>query len=204
MAKEKKKKSVVTKKTNNKKDVKTISKNKEIKKNNKLKIIIPTIVILIILIVVLLIILTSGKKTIICTKTLNENGVKVNDEITINMKNKSITKIVVYKTLSIDKSDDEISYLSAVKDALEDAYESIGIDYDITQSDDELIINLTYESKKEYILDNIFIDIEDDGLSVNVISEDRENNYATIDLSEEYDDENIIKIIENADYSCKS
>ena len=204
MTKNKNKKSVSTKKTNNKKDVKITSKNKETKKNSKLKIIIPLVAVLIILVVALLIVLTSGKKTISCTKNTNENGVKTSDEITINMKNENINNIIVNKTLSIDKEDGDVNYLSAVKDALEDAYKNIDIDYNIKQNDDELVIDLTYDEEKEYILDNIFINLEDDGLSVNVISEDRENNYATIDLSKEYSDKNIIKILEKADYSCKN
>lgn len=181
MTKNKNKKSVSTKKTNNKKDVKITSKNKETKKNSKLKIIIPLVAVFIILVVVLLIVLTSGKKTISCTKNTNENGVKTSDKITINMKKENINNIVVNKTLSIDKEGDDVNYLSAVKDALEDAYKNIDIDYNIKQNDDELVIDLTYDEEKEYILDNIFINLEDDGLSVNVISEDRENNYATID-----------------------
>ena len=45
------------------------------------------------------------------------------------------------------------------------------------------------------ILDNLFIAIEENGVSVNLISEDSENNYATLDLSKKYSDDAVRKII---------
>lgn len=186
------------KKKNNKK-----TKNVKNKNGNKLKIIIPIVIVLVIVVIVLAISL-SGKKTIECTKSTNEDGVQTNTVITIKMKNEKIDNIKVNRTLKVDTNDDEINYISALKDSLNEAYENIGVKHKVTQNDDGLMINLTYEDEKEYILDNIFVNLEENGLSVNVISEDGEGIYATVDLSKDYSDENVINILEKADYSCEN
>ncbi len=180
------------------------NKKNNVKKRKKgiMRIILP-ILILIILVVIILLVIFSGNKKIECTKETNNNGIIINNEITIKMKGNNLKNIIVNKNLTMDKKNSEIDYLSAIKTALEDTYKKLGVTYSIEEKNDELIISLIYNKKQEYILDNIFIDLENDGLSINVISEDREGNYAKIDLSKEYEYKNVIKILEKSDYKCK-
>lgn len=187
---------MANKKKNNKKGRK--------KKNNKniIKVVLP-IIILVILLVIILLVIFSGNKKIECTKKINNNGINLGNEIIVKMRDNNIKNIIVNKTITLDKKNSEIDYLSAIKSSLEDTYKKIGITYSIKEQEGKLIVNLTYNKKKEYILDNIFINFENNGLSINVISEDRENNYSKLDLSKKYEYKNVIKILEKSDYKCK-
>lgn len=192
------------KKSNKAKNTKKNIKNKKSdKKINKKMIIISLIVLLVIIFVVTIIFLFNKNNVITCTKKINENGISMKSDITFNTKDNQIKNIIVKKTLSITSDDGNMDYLSAIKDVLKENFESQKIEYKIEEQEDKLIINLKYDKKEEYILDNLFISIENSGININVMSEDRENNYATIDLSKEYNDKDIIKILEKADYSCK-
>lgn len=187
-----------TKKTNNKKTKTNTKKNNY----NKTKVVI-TILISVIAIIFIILLLSNGTKKLNCTKKVNNNGILMNSEITFNTKDKKINDIIVNKTISIDKGSDKINYLSAIKTSLEENYKKEGIKYSIKNENNELVVNLKYNEEKEYILDNLFIDFEENGISINFVSEDRENNYAKIDLKKEYDYKNITKILEKSDYICK-
>ena len=188
--------------------LKTSTKTKKLKKKEKVKkidkkiIIIPLIIILILFIVVIIFSFNKNK-VITCSKNVNENGISMKSNIVFKMNKSKIENIVVNKTISINKKDDDINYLSAIKEVLKDNFKKQKLDYKIEEKDGKLNITLTYDKKKEYILDNLFIEITDSGVNINVMSEDRENNYATIDLKKEYKNNDIIKILQKADYSCK-
>lgn len=182
---------------------KNIKNKKSDKKINKKMIIISLIVLLLIVFAVTMILLHNKDNEITCNKKVDENGILMKSDITFNTKDNQIKNIIVKKTLSITSDDGKMDYLSAIKDVLKENFESQKIEYKIEEQEDKLIINLKYDKKEEYILDNLFISIENSGININVMSEDRENNYATIDLSKNYNDKDIIKILEKADYSCK-
>ncbi len=185
----------------NKKNVKKTSKKNTKNGKSIRKIVIATILILV-TIVVMIIILINRPSKISCTKKINENGASMQSTIDIESKDGVINSVIVNKVISIKDENGQIDYMDAIKTSLENAYKEEGIKYNLEIKENELLVNLVYDKKKEYILDNLFIAVEENGVSVNVVSEDSENNYATIDLSKEYSDENIIKIIEKADYKC--
>lgn len=192
------------KNSNKAKNIKKNIKNKKSdKKINKKMIIISLIVLLLIVFAVTMIFLFNKDNVITCSKNVDENGILMKSDITFNTKDNQIKNIIVKKTLSITSDDGKMDYLGAIKDVLKENFESKKIEYKIEEQEDKLIINLKYDKKEEYILDNLFISIENSGININVMSEDRENNYATIDLSKEYNDKDIIKILEKADYFCK-
>ena len=72
-----------------------------------------------------------------------------------------------------------------------------------SKENEKLVLKLKYTDKKEYILDNLSIEKKSDGIGINLLSEDREGNYATFNLSKRYSDKNIRKILEKADYTCE-
>lgn len=109
--------------------------------------------------------------------------------------------MLVTKTINL-KGDNSDNYLDAIKTALESHYKKDGITMK-RQKNGKLIIKLEYTGKKKYILDNLFIEKLGTEISINLLSDDREGNYATIDLSKRYNDKNIIKILQKADYACK-
>jgi len=186
-----------------------VNKNKNIKKRKKknskktIKIVLSIVILLIILLILILSLVFHKNKKIECTKEVNNNGIRLYNEIIIKMNDNNVGKVVVNKKISINKLDNKIDYLGAIRTALDDTYKKLNVAYSIKEQGNELIINLIYDKKQEYILDNILIDLENDGLIINIISEDRENNYVKINLSKEYDDKNIIKMLEKSDYKCK-
>lgn len=175
------------------------------KKNNdnKTKVVITLLTSVVAILSIIMILIFNGTKKLNCTKKVNNNGILMNSEITFNTKGKKINDIIVNKIISIDKGSDKINYLSAIKTSLEENYKKEGIKYSIKLENNELIVNLKYNEEKEYILDNLFIDFEENGISINFVSEDSENNYAKINLKKEYEYKNIRKILEKSDYVCK-
>lgn len=181
-----------------------MKKDNKTKKNNRCnnKKIICIIVITIIILAVLIITLIFGNnKKITCSKKINDKKIVMNNNIVVNLNGKKIKNIKVKKNIKID--DNTIGYLSALQDSLENNYKKQEIKYSMERKGNELIANLTYDRKKEYILDNLYVDLQDAGMSINIISEDNENIYGKLNIGKEYEYENIIKILEKANYVCK-
>lgn len=178
--------------------------NKTKKKNNRCnnKKIICIIVITIIILAVLIITLIFGNnKKITCSKKINDKKIVMNNNVVVNLNGKNIKNIKVKKNIKID--DNTIDYLSALQDSLENNYKRQEIKYSMERRDNKLIVNLTYDKKKEYILEDLYIDLQDAGMSINIISEDNENIYGKLNIGKKYEYENIIKILEKANYMCK-
>lgn len=180
-----------------------MKKDNKIKKNNRCnnKKIICIIVITIIILAVLIISLIINNKKITCSKKINDKKIVMNNNIVVNLNGKKIKNIKVEKNIKID--DNTIDYLSALQDSLENNYKKQEIKYSMERKGNELIANLTYDKKKEYILDNLYVDLQDAGMSINIISEDNENIYGKLNIGKKYEYENIIKILEKANYMCK-
>lgn len=181
-----------------------MKKDNKTKKNNRCnnKKIICIIVITTIILAVLIITLIFGNnKKITCSKKINDKKIVMNNNIVVNLNGKKIKNIKVKKNIKID--DNTIDYLSALQDSLENNYKNQEIKYSMERKGNELIANLTYDKKKEYILDNLYVDLQDAGMSINIISEDNENIYGKLNIGKEYEYENIIKILEKANYVCK-
>ena len=151
----------------------TKKNSKKAKNKSKKKLIITISFIVCICIVITLFLLFYGKKKITCEKKDDNGSVLIKSSVQVNMRKKTIKEIMVNKEISIEKNGDK------------------------------LLINLKYNEKREYILDDLFIEIENDGISINLMSEDSENNYGKINLSKQYQDEDVIKILQKADYKCK-
>lgn len=181
-----------------------MKKDNKTKKNNRCnnKKIICIIVITIIILAVLIITLIFGNnKKIICSKKINDKKIVMNNNVVVNLNGKNIKNIKVNKNIIID--DNTIDYLSALQDSLENNYKRQEIKYSMERKGNELIANLTYDKKKEYILEDLYIDLQDAGMSINIISEDNENIYGKLNIGKEYEYKNIIKILEKANYVCK-
>lgn len=186
------------KKSNNKKQNVKVKMKKD---NSKMYLIIG--IVLIVVAAVISVITFSFENTYVtCKKEESKNGVTINSYVTISKKKDKIENIEVTKTISL-KGDDRDNYLDAIKTSLEESYKKDGITYEISKKNKKLVLKLKYTDKKKYILDNLFIDNTSDGISINLLSEDREGNYATLDLSKRYNDKNIIKILQKADYACE-
>ena len=181
----------------------TKKNSKKAKNKSKKKLIITISFIVCICIVITLFLLFYGKKKITCEKKDDNGSVLIKSSVQVNMRKKTIKEIMVNKEISITKNDGKMDYLSAIKPSLEESYKSNNIRYNIEKNGDKLLINLKYNEKREYILDDLFIEIENDGISINLMSEDSENNYGKINLSKQYQDEDVIKILQKADYKCK-
>ncbi len=184
----------------NKKKKEKKKDNKKRYKDNK-KIIIGVVIAVIILLVVLLLVIFIGTKKIECSKKVGNDNFSMKSKIEIDLKYNKIKKINVKKEIKI--SDNEVDYLSVLKQSLQETYSDLDVIYDIKKQGDELLVNITYNKAKEYVLDNLDIDLQESGMSIDIISEDGEGNNAKIDLSKEYKDEKIIKILQKADYKCE-
>ena len=186
------------KKSNNKKQNVKVKMKKD---NSKMYLIIG-IVLIVVAAVISAITFSFENTKVTCKKEEGKNGVTINSHVTISKKKDKIENIEVTKTISL-KGDNRDNYLDAIKTSLEESYKKDGITYEISKENEKLVLKLKYTDKKKYILDNLFIDNTSDGININLLSEDREGNYATLDLSKRYNDKNIIKILQKADYVCE-
>lgn len=186
------------KKRNNKKQNVKV----KIKKNNSKMYLITGIALIIIAEIIFSINFSFENTNINCKKEVKKNDVIIGSNIIVSKKKDSIESVLVTKTINL-KDDNSDSYLDAIKTALESHYKEDGITYETSKENDKLIIKLKYTGKKKYILDNLFIEKFGTEININLLSDDREGNYATIDLSKRYNDKNIIKILQRAYYTCK-
>ncbi len=190
----------------NKKNIKkTVSKKqktskKNNKKNNKkIPLIIISISIIIILVIISSIFIIKSKK-LTCAKVVSENGFKINSKVIFKLNNKKIDSINLTRTISVVDSNTSINYLPMIKSSLDDIYKEDN--YSNSLDDKKITINLLYNKNKKYIIDNIFIEKEDEGISFNVVKNDINGNYATFDLSKVYTKDSIKKILKRANYTC--
>ena len=183
----------MTKKKSNKKNIKkTINRN----------IIYIVLACVVLLIIILLVILLSKKK-LECSKVTTNGGFNTNNAVTIYYKNNTIKKMNMVKKLRVSDKNSTVDYLSMISSSMDDAYRNMNLDYDISNENNELSVTIDYKDKKKYILDNIYVEKEAEGISFNVIKEDTYGYYATFDLSKEYSKEDMIKIMQKANYTCK-
>lgn len=162
-----------------------------------------SIVLIVLVLLVLCIFFYINSKKITCTKTTNTDYFKTESKVVVTLGNSGIKKIDTTKKISMIKNDDETDYVSAIKSSANNAYKNLGIDYNMKLEDKTLIINATYSDKKKYIIDNIYVEKEDVGVSFNLIEEDLYEKYATFDLSKKYNNEKVKDILKKADYTCK-
>lgn len=182
---------------------KKVTKTKKKKKQNKKLILIITIALIILMLVIAISVCIVNGKKLTCTKLVSENGFKIESKVDFKLVNKKIESINLSRTISVMEQNTQVNYLSMIKSSMQDVYKNEGVNYSTNLDDNKLTVNLLYTKQKKYIIDNIFIEKEDDGISFNVIKEDTNGNYATFDLSKNYDKDSIIRILKKANYTCK-
>lgn len=180
-------------------------KRKNVKKqvNKKNRVIIIIILLMLIMVSIVVIFLLNRDKEITCVKEGKTNsGIKQDSEIVVNLSKDKIKQIMVKKKVTVSESSEDIDYLGAVKSTLSDAYKKIGIKHKIKTRGNTIIVDLLYNKRKNYILDNVDILIDNGSIVVNVVSNDRENNYSSINLAKSYDNRKISEIFEKNGYKC--
>ncbi len=192
----------------NKKNIKKISskKQKKVKKGNaknnkKLPLIIMVVVAIIILVIIISISIINSKK-LTCTKVVSENGFKTDSKVIFKFGSKKIESIDLKRSISVMDYNTSMKYIPMIKSSLDDMYKQYD-NYSISSDNKKITIKLLYNENKKYIIDNIFIDKEDDGISFNVVKEDINGNYATFDLSKFYTKSDAKNILKRANYTCK-
>ena len=196
------------KKTKNVKKTKTVKnaapskKRKTTKqKNNKQNKILITIISVFLILLIILLVIIFNSKNLTCTKTSKDGIVTSSDKVVFKLKGEKINNIKVTKKFLVD-SKDNIDYISSVKTALNSIYKDLGVKYKIEEEKNSVILEVTYDKNKEYIIDNVFLVMEQDGISINLISEDNENSYGKINLSKKYTTDDLKTIFKKAKYTC--
>lgn len=185
-------------KTNKKRKVATKKSIK--KKNNFNKTLIPIIVVCVIVVIMLCVLLLKNKK-VECTKTTNRDGIKETINVLFELKSDKIVNLTNKKELVFNKNN--YNYVSAVKNALEENYKNKDLTYNISSSKNRINIDFSYNKNKKYILDDMSVSSSQDGISINIVSEDKMQEYATFDLSKKYSENNIKTIMKKANFTCK-
>lgn len=181
------------------------------RKNNKMNLnnkkIISIVVVLIVAMIIVLSFIISGKNDnyITCNKqTKYNNGIKQDVKLKYYFKKDITTKVDVKKVIYIDKNIDkaEYSYTNVIKQSIDNIYKDVK-NYESSANDDSVVIKMTYDDDKFHILDDLIITIQDKNVSVNVLTQDNYDSYASIDLSKQVLKEEIIKKLNNKQFKCK-
>lgn len=181
------------------------------RKNNKMNLnnkkIISIVVVLIVAMIIVLSFIISGKNDdyIICNKqTKYNNGIKQDVKLKYYFKKDITTKVDVKKVIYIDKNIDkaEYSYPNVIKQSIDNIYKDVK-NYESSANDDSVVIKMTYDDDKFHILDDLIITIQDKNVSVNVLTQDNYDSYASIDLSKQVLKDEIIKKLNNKQFKCK-
>ena len=175
--------------------------NKTKKKNNKKKnkrdnsnlVILVLLVLITILIITIISLAILNKNTIRCSKTSDLKGYSEVSKIKLKYNDSGIQNIHNKRIITL-KSKTNNSYLQMIKGLIEQQYKTDGVDSIIDTKDNIIILDL---------IDNLSINIEDVGLSYDIISNDIEGQYGTLDLSKKYSKKEIVKILKRANYVCK-
>lgn len=181
-------------------------KNNKIKLKNK-KIISILVITLIVIMIVVLSFIISGKNDdyIVCSKqTEYNNGIKQDVKLKYYFKKEAATKVDVEKVIYIDKNVDkaEYSYPNVIKQSIDNIYKEVK-NYESSVNNDSIKIKMTYDDENFHILDDLIITIQDKNVSVNVLTQDNYNSYASIDLSKQVLRKEIIKKLSDKQFKCK-
>lgn len=182
------------KKTINKKGNKKLVKSNWI--NNKKK---KTLIGISILIVVLLffLFLLNFNNTIVCTKTVGNKSVLIENKSTIiKLRGNKIKEVNLNKTLKF--SVEYASYIDIVKETLEKEYENLNLDSHVLREDNKLVINI--KSNKKYLLDNIDVSLSDETVNINIMSD---YSFENIDFSQRNLSKQIKSLFNENEYICK-
>ncbi len=193
----------MNKKTKSKTQNKKITDKKKIKEKNKkpLMYVIGALVLLIIIVIIVL--MSFPRKTkILCEYSgSNKNGITQNSFVSFVMKKDSLSEVKEIKEFVLD-DDKKNTYLSILEATLDEVYKNTDYNYSVTKEENKIIVSIEYKSKDKFVFDNVDIMLENEGISVNVISEDNTSNREVIKLSEKNDVKNIKKLFKNHNYVC--
>ena len=179
------------------------SKKKGSNKNNKnVKNIVFVPIIIAIVILMILSMKIFDTRTLTCTKNSRDGMVISENKVILKLNNDDIKNIKVTKNFTVESKGD-VDYISSVKTALDSIYKDLDVKYKVTKRNNSSFLEVTYDKKKEYIIDNVSVVMENDGISINLISEDNGNNYAKIDLSKKHTMDDLKTIFKKAKYTCK-
>lgn len=159
--------------------------------------------IIIIVILIVLVILFINSKKIECSKSVSSGGFKIDSNVILKLSDNKINSIKLKRNINVMENNGNINYISMIKSSIEELYKTSDDKYSIDLGDNDLTLNAEYTNNKKYIIDNIFIEKETEGISFNIIKEDTNGSYATFDLSDNYNKKDVIKILEKASYICK-
>ena len=172
-------------------------KNKKTSDINKKRLIIITIITLFVLFILLF--SFNYNKKLVCTKEINKEGIfNQQSQIVFNLKGKKINNIYLRKELVLKNN--YINYIDILKQSLENTYDDLKLNYNITVADDKLSIKITYDKLKEYTLDNVDINLKDETIDINVISDNLNKN---VDLNGKYTKTYLKEQFEKEGYMCK-
>ncbi len=188
------------KKSNKKKRVN--AKKKKSFDYNKLFIITGASLVVLILIIIIIIKVSKGLE---CSSTNPyDKGVKQINNMTFNFKGNNLNTVSVEKTITVDKEYESNArkYLEIIDESLKESYKTKGIDYNSKIEGNKLVIKLIYSDKKNYVLNDVDIMINDENVSVNVMTQDNNNTRISVDLSKNNTKSNIKKMVESKRYIC--
>ena len=181
--------------------------NKKHKENQlkRKKILLAILVIVFAVMFTGLICYILKSKNLVCSKNNSyDKGITQLNEMVFNYKGGKLNSIRVNKKITIDDDNDvdKLGYLKIIDESLKSSYKNKGINYVSKISEDTLVVNLLFNEKKEYILDDVDIILEGTTVSVNVVTEDNNNNRISVDLNNNNHKNSIKNLLKNKEYVC--
>ena len=191
---------------NKSKKRKNTTKKRKAQQIKRKRILLICLVMIFVVLLMCLICYTLKSKSFTCSRNNPyDKGVNQLNEISFNYSRKKLDSVVINKKITIDDKSNanKLSYLKIIDESLKSSYEMKKIEYSSKIENDALLIKLSYKDKKRYILDDVDIVLEGASVSVNVVTEDNNNNRINVDLEEKNNKNRVKEDLENKGYVCK-
>ena len=164
----------------------------------------PIVVTVLILLIISYLFINIKQPYVECTKTtVDDNNIKITEELKAGLDGNKISSIYVEKTIVIpDTIPNRDSFLESTKFALEHAYEYLGDNVEIVKNTDRVIVKANLDKKGTIILNNIEF-INNGELSIKINSNTKSSDVITLSIKDKYTEGELMSRMKNNSYVCR-
>lgn len=164
----------------------------------------PIVLTVLILLIISYLFINIKQPYVECSKTtVDDNNIKIIEELKAGLDGNKISSIYVEKTIVIpDTIQNRESFLESTKFALEHAYEYLDDNVEIIKNTDRIIVKANLEKKGTIILNNIEF-INNGQLSIKINSNTKSSDVITLSIRDKYTEGELMSRMKNNSYVCR-
>jgi len=166
---------------------------------------LPIIITFIFICIIVYLFMNIKQTQVICAKSRTfDSNIKLEEEVTATIDNKSISSLYIYKKISLpEKYNKKEQAIKGIKNSLENSLEYLGkkVTYEVTE--DSVIVRIKVNKDELVLLDNINIVDNNGELGINIDVNIKSRDVITLAVGDNYSDGELMKRLRNNGYYCK-